>query len=263
MKLLVAQPIKPEEAVKDLQEKVISIQDHQISFLNDSLANFLSYAGWIVSITSIVIVGIQIGIGLFLRSQNKKTEEKMQAAERKMSEAEQKLTEVEQKSTKAEFQIEQAKQLGAKADEMLEQLQAQQNKIEGLLNSKELEEKLKEIDKISDTSKILEAQVRANSYLSEAGRILNQGLDLYVEQPDDSSTIKHEIRKARLKCVSLQLKIKSRKYEVDTIITHDNSTIFSVIPRESRELYDEAIGFLEEAKEFVETYRTEAVQLQS
>ncbi|QWI77353.1 hypothetical protein JG486_12310 [Bacillus mycoides] len=238
MKLLVAQPVKTEEVVKDLQDKVISIQDHQISFLNDSLANFLSYAGWIVGIAGILVVGMQVGIGVFLRWENKKAQIKMQEAENKMNAASQKLTEAEDKieqakqlSTEADDKIEQAKQLSAEADDKLEQLKAQQNEIEELLNSKELEEKLREIDTISDTARMLEAQVRANFYLSEAGRILKEGLELYVEQHDDSTIIKNEIMKARQKYVSLDLRIKACKNDVDSIIQYDNSTIFSLYPR--------------------------------
>ncbi|MCR6787889.1 MULTISPECIES: hypothetical protein [Bacillus cereus group] len=259
MKLLVAQPVKTDEVVKELQDKVISIQDHQISFLNDSLANFLSYAGWIVGIAGLILVGIQVGIGAFIKRQNDKTQIKMQEAESKMNEASQKLTEAENK-------IEQANQLSAEANDKLEQLKAQQNEIEGLLNSKELEEKLNEIDSISRTAKMLETQVSANSHLSEASRILKQGLELYAEREGDSPIIKNEIMKARQKYITLDLKIRSRKYEVDSIIMYDNSTIFSVLPRESRELYDEAVSFRTEAKAFVETYRgntEESIQQQN
>lgn len=248
MKLLVAQPVKMDEVVKELQDKVITIQDHQISFLNDSLANFLSFAGWIIGIAGLILVGIQVGIGVFIRRENNKTQIKMQEAENKMDAATQKLTEAENK-------IEQAEQLSAEAEDKLEQLKAQQNEIEELLNSKELEEKLKEIDLISHTAKMLEAQVRANFHLSEASRILKEGIALYVEQHDDSAIIKNEIKRARQKFITLDLNIKACKYDVDSIIQYDNSTALFIIPEQSRELYNKAGVFMAEAKAFVETYR--------
>ncbi|PHF95448.1 hypothetical protein [Bacillus wiedmannii] len=259
MKLLVAQPVKMDEVVKELQDKVITIQDHQISFLNDSLANFLSFAGWIIGIAGLILVGIQVGIGVFIRRENNKTQIKMQEAENKMDAATQKLTEAENK-------IEQAEQLSAEADDKLEQLKAQQNEIEELLNSKELEEKLKEIDLISHTARMLEAQVRANFHLSEASRILKEGIALYVEQHDDSAIIKNEIKRARQKFITLELNIKSCKYDVDSIIQYDNSTVLVIIPEQARELYNKAGVFMAEAKAFVETYRgnrEESIQYQN
>ena len=40
------------KVIDEMQQRVIDLQDHQISFLNDSLSNFLAVAGVSIAITT-------------------------------------------------------------------------------------------------------------------------------------------------------------------------------------------------------------------
>jgi len=95
--LAVNQTLHNEELIKEMQDKVISLQDHEISFLNDTIANIWATVGIGVGII-IAIAGI---VGWIIRRSNARAETKMQEAEIKMNEATEKITYAESLINKA------------------------------------------------------------------------------------------------------------------------------------------------------------------
>ncbi|MDA1802679.1 hypothetical protein [Bacillus cereus group sp. BY6-1LC] len=63
------------ENTKELQDKVISMQDHQISFLNDSIANMWAPIGIVAGIAALVITGAFTYVSILHHQAKKKREE--------------------------------------------------------------------------------------------------------------------------------------------------------------------------------------------
>ncbi|MGG0577358.1 hypothetical protein ABE036_25815 [Priestia aryabhattai] len=89
--LAVNQTLNNDELIKEMQEKVVALQDHEISFLNDTIANMWA----IVGIGTGLIVAIAGIVGWIIRRSNAQAETKMQEAELKMNEATQKIANAE------------------------------------------------------------------------------------------------------------------------------------------------------------------------
>jgi hypothetical protein len=71
----VAQNLANDEMVKQMQEQVISMQDKQISFLNNTITTILAAAAIIVTLVSLVLAGIAAYIGNTSRNAKKTMEE--------------------------------------------------------------------------------------------------------------------------------------------------------------------------------------------
>ncbi|WP_235712013.1 ribonuclease H family protein [Bacillus mycoides] len=63
------------ENTKELQDKVISIQDHQISFLNDSIANMWQPIAIVAGIAALIITGAFAYVSILHHQAKKKREE--------------------------------------------------------------------------------------------------------------------------------------------------------------------------------------------
>ncbi|MFV1457178.1 hypothetical protein COL41_29235 [Bacillus mycoides] len=62
------------ETVKELQDKVISIQEHQVSFLNDSIANMWQPIAIVAGLTGLIITGAFAYVTYLNRQAQKKIE---------------------------------------------------------------------------------------------------------------------------------------------------------------------------------------------
>ncbi|GMG76957.1 hypothetical protein ShirakiTB12_54260 [Priestia megaterium] len=133
--------------IKDMQDKVISMQDSQISFLN----NILSNIGWQLGIVLTLFTLIFAGVGWMINRSNQNAQKKMENAERIINEA---------KNAMTDF---------AKYKEELEEYRRETKKefmeLIELVNSKE-------IARLKEDVKVLSLVNRVNSYLVEAEREL-------------------------------------------------------------------------------------------
>ncbi|MCU5281486.1 spbB protein [Bacillus thuringiensis] len=120
------------DVVKDLQDKVISLHEHEVSFLNDTIANMLT----VVGIAAAIITAIFSGAFIYVTNSNKRAQEKMGEASAKLEEAESKVFELEEKNTRLEEKIEEANQILAEANsvaliaqEKLDEVEKEQRKL--------------------------------------------------------------------------------------------------------------------------------------
>ncbi|MGW8412364.1 hypothetical protein ACWGJ3_20320, partial [Bacillus velezensis] len=113
------------ETVKDVQDKIISAKDSQVSFLSDQTANMLSFVSLFVGIAGIIASGAFIYISYVNRQSQKvlKTaEERIHAAEEQNQRAQERITEAEEK-------IQQANSISILAQEKLDELEIKQQEV--------------------------------------------------------------------------------------------------------------------------------------
>ncbi|AFV22166.1 MULTISPECIES: hypothetical protein [Bacillus cereus group] len=100
------------DVVKDLQDKVISLQDHEVAFLNTTISNMLTAVGIGVAI----ITAVFTAAFAYVTYSNKRAKKNMDEASRKLEEAESKVSVLEEKSAQLERKILEAEQLLADAN---------------------------------------------------------------------------------------------------------------------------------------------------
>ncbi|AYY25028.1 spbB protein [Bacillus cereus group sp. Bce033] len=122
--LFVATPSN--DVVKDLQDKVISIQDHEVSFLNDTIANMLSAVG----IAATVVAGIFTLAFAYVTYSNNRAQKNMKDANEKMLEATEQLEMAQGKIAELDEKIVEAKSIANVAQEKLEELERGQKEIQ-------------------------------------------------------------------------------------------------------------------------------------
>ncbi|MBT2757867.1 hypothetical protein J7E71_18435 [Mesobacillus foraminis] len=228
------------EQSNELLEKANSILSDQVSFLNDTLGNFLSVAGVLIGIMAIVQILVQILISSKIRKENDK-------AQTKMNEASEKLTDAESKINNAEV-------ISLSIEKKGKALEEHQKKIEELINSKELNEKLLEIDKIRAKTEILTKQSLANSYLSSARNIIEESKNYFFIHPNDSDEIKEYAKNGNADYRTILFFIKQA--ELETVAMLKNSNISSdQLLGEAKGLLNRAIDFEQSAKRFLKEFR--------
>ncbi|MEB8805001.1 hypothetical protein P4G82_24855 [Bacillus cereus] len=110
------------ETVKDLQDKIISAKDSQVSFLSDQTANMLSFVSLLAAIAGLIASGAFIYITYVNRQSQKilKTaEERIRAAEEQNQRAQERINEAEEK-------IQQANSISNLAQDKLDELEIKQ-----------------------------------------------------------------------------------------------------------------------------------------
>lgn len=148
--MAVNKTLSNEELIKEMQEKVVALQDHEISFLNDTIANMWAAVGIGVGI----VVGIVGFIGWLINRSKQDAEEKMQLAEQILGDAQAAKEELMQYKVDLEVYREETR----KEFEELTQL----------VNSAEIEE-LKEDTKILTAKKKIESSLAITENLIEVG----------------------------------------------------------------------------------------------
>ncbi|MEK4100144.1 spbB protein [Bacillus sp. FSL E2-0195] len=127
------------DVVKDLQDKVISLQDHEVAFLNTTISNMLTAVGIGVAI----IIAIAGGAFAYVSYSNNRAQKKMIEAEVKMVEASEKLEEakseisdLEERNTRLEKKISEAndilinaRSIATVAQDKLTELEKEQKEI--------------------------------------------------------------------------------------------------------------------------------------
>lgn len=154
--LEVAKGLTNDEMVKQMQEQVISMQDKQMSFLNDTIANTNETITIVVTILGVLSAAVITWIGFMQRNAKKKMDE----AEVKMNEASEQLTHAESLVSKVaediekldkyrkevdEYKVETERkfqELDASIDKRLEDLKQLEDKTNNLFYDYHVKEKL-------------------------------------------------------------------------------------------------------------------------
>ena len=105
------------ENTKELQDKVISMQDHQISFLNDSIANMWQPIAIVAGIAALVITGAFAYVSILHHQAKRKREE-------------------------VEGLIQDSHSIATIAQERIEELNTEQQNLQKLANSIDLKQKV-------------------------------------------------------------------------------------------------------------------------
>ncbi|MEK4574584.1 hypothetical protein NSS74_19030 [Bacillus sp. FSL E2-8868] len=230
-----------QQTVSGIQSNINKIldRDNEVTALYNVISWIVGIFGGIFTLLSIISA---IAI-VYVQSANKKVKEKMKEATQKLEEAEKK--------------IEQAQHVHVISEGNLQQLKIEQEKIKQILDSKELNDAMKEVDTISDIAKVLQVQVSSNAYLSEAIRTLSDAISLYQEKTGDTQTIKDEIVQAYVIHDSLSSRIKECRTDIDELVFYDNSSVHYVIPNNVKKLNRDVKKFMEKAEGFYRQYRIE------
>ncbi|MDM5455224.1 hypothetical protein [Peribacillus simplex] len=141
-----------DDLIRELQDKVISIQDHEISFLNDTIANTYAVVGIVVG-----IIGIgAVYLGTMIKRSNDKAQIKMELAERIITEA--KNTMDDFATAKTELEV------------YRQDTERKFTELTNLVNSKE-------IDKLKEETRLLSIENQVNRIVTKNIRILNGNVD--------------------------------------------------------------------------------------
>ncbi len=137
------------DVVKDLQDKIISLQDHEVAFLNTTISNM--WAAVAIGVT--IIVAISGGVLTFVTVSNNRAKKRMKEATKQMLEATEKLKSTEQKNKDLDQKM-------AEANKILTDAQTVADFAQGKLE--ELDKKQREL---TEYTIILGAQRKAESML--------------------------------------------------------------------------------------------------
>jgi len=110
------------ETVKEVQDKIISTKDSQISFLNDSIANMWAPIGIVSGIAGIIASGAFI----YITYVNRQSQKILKTAEERIRAAEEQNIKAQERIIEAERQIQQANSISNLAQDKLNELELQQ-----------------------------------------------------------------------------------------------------------------------------------------
>lgn len=113
------------DVVKDLQDKVISLHEHEVSFLNDTISNMLT----VVGIGVAIITAFFSWAYFYVNNSNKRAQKKMDEASNKFKEAENKVVELEEKIKEANQTLAEANSIALIAQEKLDEVEKEQLKL--------------------------------------------------------------------------------------------------------------------------------------
>lgn len=119
------------ETVKEVQDKIITTKDSQISFLNDSIANMWAPIGIVSGIAGIIASGAFI----YVTYLNQKAKKKIEQGEIQLSVVDGKLKEAESQIELANRLILDAQSTTINAQAKLEELDQKQNELHKITNS--------------------------------------------------------------------------------------------------------------------------------
>jgi hypothetical protein len=208
------------ERMKDVQDMAHTIQSDQITFLNDQISTFYT----IISI-AIAILTILGGWAInSIRKANKKAEEHMQLASTLM---------------------ENAQTLSQEAEEKIQLLQTEQENLKNLLDSKDLDNKLKRVEETAQVTSRLRLQMTASSYLHRAAYDLEQAEEVYKMPIDKEIWVENDA--AYAKKVEGMKELHTLAVEVDNMQTELNIVWNSLTFSNQREVVRQARGLMEEA----------------
>lgn len=113
------------DTVKELQDKVISLHEHEVSFLNDTIGNMLSMVGIGVAIITAFFSWAYV----YVRNSNKQAQENIAEAKEQMLKANDMIKKAEEKIADADQIAEKAQSISNNAQEKLRELEVEQKEV--------------------------------------------------------------------------------------------------------------------------------------
>ena len=230
------------ERMKDVQDIARNVQADQISFLNTNITIFLTVAGLIIAIVSIM-AGTAINR---IRKANEAAEEKMNTATLMMSNAQS----LAEKATEKTNELDQKLR---EVDQRLEDLNKTQVDLKDLLDSKELEDKIKSFEKAADSTFNLEKNVQTHFKLQYAGELVKAALDTYKNYEkyyNHNRKLFHDAKQAIDLCEVLSQKITGLLHHYYIVQEQPDLTLglqhyerIEKVNKEANKLSDEATAF--------------------
>ncbi|PFX37934.1 hypothetical protein COL32_26620 [Bacillus pseudomycoides] len=153
------------ETVKEVQDKIISAKDSQISFLSDQTANMLSFVSLIATIAGI----IASGAFLYISYVNRESQKILKIAEERIHDAEIQNSKAQERINKAEQQIQQANSITTIAQDKLDELEIKQQEIN------QQSERLKHTQKADTMLNTIKHQL---DLLKKGQELVTQSIDL-------------------------------------------------------------------------------------
>ncbi|MGA5716913.1 spbB protein [Bacillus bombysepticus] len=221
------------DAVKELQDKVISLQDHEVAFLNTTISNMLTAVGIGVAIITAFFSWAYV----YVRNSNKQAQDNIAKAEEQMLKANEMIKKAEGKILEADRIAEKAHFISNSAQEKLEELEREQKEVKMSTEILEISMKVdfiiernkREIDKIvSMLHKLLEGEYHMPVRKEYALELLSTCRDLEKEfsrikmntakgliKRDDFAKITEDIAKFDSDCK--QLRVDFEKFEEEIL----------------------------------------------
>lgn len=164
------------DVVKDLQDKVISLQDHEVAFLNTQISNIWAA----VAIGVAIIVAISGGVLTYVTKSNNRAKKRMEEATEKLEDAEKKISDLESKIAEANKILTETKSMTNIAQDKLTELKNEQ-------------EELKKSTIRLNTNSTLEVTI------SNIKRAFNNSMEVLQSLSIDEGTVDFERRASLLK----------------------------------------------------------------
>ena len=149
------------ERMKDVQDMAHTIQSDQITFLNDQITTFYTIIGIAVAVLT-ALGGWAIAS---IRKANSKAEEHMNKAEEHME--------------LATLAMKNAENLSQEAKKNIKLLQEEQANLRILLDSKDLDAKLNNLERTAEITSRLELQMKASTHLQQANFLMSKSTEIY------------------------------------------------------------------------------------
>ncbi|MFQ6391312.1 hypothetical protein ACLNAR_26370 [Priestia aryabhattai] len=197
------------EKTKDLQDIANSIQGDQISFLQDQISSFFTWAGIIITIAIAVITALS---GFALQYIQRKSKE----ADAKKVEAAAKMDEATEKMHQAQISHEEAK-------DKISFLEKKQQELEELINSKALNDKINALEKSALLTDKLEKRAQSTVNIQTAKIILEDVIKEAKENEkfaDLDPIIQDEIDKFNDECSALEFLLTQAMLQTNAAMQH-------------------------------------------
>lgn len=163
--MLLLNAVQDNEAlIKGMQEKVISMQDSQISFLNNVLSNI----GWQLGIVLTLFTLIFAGVGWMINRSNENAQRKMENAEIIINQAEIAMNKFSKEKAELEESRQQLENYRKETEEYRKETERRFTELTELVNSKEIE-------KLKESMKILNIRHQMTNITENTKRIVNSG----------------------------------------------------------------------------------------
>jgi hypothetical protein len=217
------------ERMQDVQDIARNIQSDQISFLSTNLNIFLAIAALALTI----LIALYTSANSRIKKAHEKSAQEMEKAVEMMATA-QELTEA--------------------TEEKAKYLEAKQSALEELINSKKLNEKLKEVDRLTNAHSTMVLQERARLILGEAERAVGNSKNYFVILETDSDEMKRIVNDAQHQQQSIEADILMRRFDASNLVAGSGVDGEKLL-KKADEVFQKAAALQQKGREFEEKYR--------
>lgn len=225
------------DVVKELQDKVISLHEHEVSFLNDTIANMQSN----VSIALTIIGGLMTIVLAIIGFTNARAQKRMKEANDKMLEATDKIKDAEDKIKEAEKKISDLESKIAEANSVVTQAQSVADFAQDKMD--ELE---KEQEEIKNFAERLESGIKTDAILNAIKMKIDfakRKLDAFPSKESPRfSKLKDEYINFEDQYYKIQFDSGSRIMEDKKLTVEESDKVIKLAQDIARFMNDEDIG---------------------